>query len=102
MSLFKGFDQDTILWFIILFLLLFWCGDCKGQEETQSPAGEVGGGGQAGGHEQIDEGDDPEAGLGQQHGLSGLLFELFAVDFHWHSDDCSVLYFYNTLSVSLR
>ncbi len=26
MKLFDGFDQDTILWFIILFLLLFWCG----------------------------------------------------------------------------
>ena len=27
MSLLGGFDQDTILWFIILFLLLFWCGN---------------------------------------------------------------------------
>jgi len=24
------FDNDTILWFIILFLLLFWCGKCGG------------------------------------------------------------------------
>jgi len=33
MSLFNGFDQDTILWFIILFLLLFWCGN--GCEKNQ-------------------------------------------------------------------
>ncbi len=26
MKFLNGFDQDTILWFIILFLLLFWCG----------------------------------------------------------------------------
>ncbi len=26
MKFLDGFDQDTILWFIILFLLLFWCG----------------------------------------------------------------------------
>lgn len=27
MTLFNNLDQDTILWFIILFLLLFWCGN---------------------------------------------------------------------------
>lgn len=30
MQLFKGLDlkDDTILWFIILFILLFFCGYC--------------------------------------------------------------------------
>lgn len=41
MKLFGGFDQDTILWFIILFLLLFWCGkgcgdDCCKENYCQS------------------------------------------------------------------
>jgi hypothetical protein len=31
MDLFKGIGMkdDTILWFIILFVLLFFCGNCK-------------------------------------------------------------------------
>lgn len=28
MAIFDSFGKDTVLWFIILFLLLFWCGKC--------------------------------------------------------------------------
>lgn len=33
MAMFDCLDQDTILWFIILFLLLFWCG--KGCNDSE-------------------------------------------------------------------
>lgn len=38
MGFLNNFDQDSILWFIILFLLLFWCGkgcenDCGCENE---------------------------------------------------------------------
>lgn len=36
MAIFDCFDKDTILWFIILFLLLFWCGKgCGGCSDNE-------------------------------------------------------------------
>ncbi len=52
MSLFNQFDKDSILWFIILFLLLFWCGKgCEDEccEETMRPGCKQG---YMGGHNQ--------------------------------------------------
>ena len=33
MAIFDCFEKDTVLWFIILFLLLFWCGNGCGCEK---------------------------------------------------------------------
>lgn len=36
MQFLKGFKDDTILWFIILFVLLFLCGGCGRNDDCNA------------------------------------------------------------------